>query len=104
MGIYGSRPSKSYDFYTQVFKSRRLDPFCSSGFSTHRKMSRNAYLRAIGSAHLYVSFLWNSENCFSPINGLKPIATKWVEPTALEKLVNKPCLYKNDSLIKSLYL
>ena len=56
-------------------KSRRLGSYCRDGIhSIHKRRNHNP-LRAVGSGHM-LQLLWLTLVSFSPIHGLKSVATK----------------------------
>ena len=74
---YGIRPFEDYGLYIFLQLKRAIGStnFVAVGrFAAAIQPTENAksgYLRAIGSAHLNVSFLWNSEKLVFPL--------RWVE-------------------------
>ena len=81
--IQESRLFEGYGLYI-FFKSRRLDQFCSGGFQpTDEKLA--IFRSSVGTKHLKHAVPTELEwYIMSFSNGLKPVATKWVEPTALK--------------------
>ena len=99
--IHGSCPLKGYGLHTSFSRAVGSTNFVAVGrfaaaIQPTVKMSRNRYLKAVGSVHLNVSFLWNSEKLIFPLGGLKPTATKLTEPTALKNLCINHNLQKDD--------